>query len=69
MNNVKEDFNRGYLIATANIVHLHNEDCIAADVLRELGESEGIIKRLGMDDYDAKILRKLFREIKRRDCA
>jgi len=60
-------FAAGYLIATANIMHLHGEDTVAEDVLRELGATEGIIKRLDLCDYDAKVLRRLFRILSRRD--
>ena len=61
-----DEFTRGYLIAVANLSNLHDQPTIAADVLAELGESEGVIKRLGLGDYDAKPLRKLFRENARR---
>jgi predicted RNA-binding protein len=62
----KNAFMRGYLIAVANIMHTHGEDVIAEDVLNQLGVSEGIIKRLDFDDFDAKPLRKLFRSISSR---
>jgi len=62
----KNSFHHGYLIATANIVNLHGEDIIAGDVLNELGLTEGIIKKLDLSDYDAKPLRRLFREISRK---
>lgn len=61
----KDSFHHGYLIAVANIVHLHDEPTVARDVLQELGVTEGEIKRLDLCDYDAKPLRKLFREISR----
>ena len=61
-----DDFTRGYLIAVANIMHTHGEDVIAEDVLSELGETEGVLRRLGFDSFDAVPLRKLFREIARK---
>lgn len=62
----KDAFTRGYLIAVSTMMHQHGEDVIAEDCLGELGETEGVLKRLGMDDFDAKPLRKLFREISRK---
>lgn len=61
----RDQFKAGYLIAVANIMHLHHEDVIAEDVLRELGATEDVLKRLDLSDYDAKPLRKLFRNINR----
>lgn len=63
----RDAFDHGYLIAVANIVNLHDEPGIAEDVLRELGVSPNAVRRLDLCDYDAKPLRALFREIKRRD--
>lgn len=59
----KDDFTHGYLIAVSHIMHQHGEDVIAEDCLAELGVTEGVIKRLELDDFDAKPLRKLFRSI------
>lgn len=61
----RDEFNRGYLIAVANLVHLHDEPTLAQDVLAELGEGPTTIKRLGLSEYDAKPLRKMFRELAR----
>lgn len=63
---IKDAFNHGYLIAVANIMHLHDEPVIAEDVLQESGLTEADIKRLRLDTYDAKPLRKLFRALKAR---
>ena len=63
----RDSFTMGYLIATANIMNLHGEDVIAEDVLLQLCETEGVIKRLDLSDYDAKPLRKLFRNISRKE--
>ena len=62
----KDAFTQGYLLAVSNIVNLHGEDVVAEDVLDQLGETEGCIKRLDLCDYDAKPLRKLFRGISQR---
>lgn len=58
-----DSFTHGYLIAVANIMNLHGDDVIAADVLQEGGASPPDIKRLGLTDYDARPLRKLFRKL------
>ena len=67
MADAKNDpFVQGYLIAVANIVHLHDEPTIAEDVLRELQVNRRAIDP-DMNEYDAKVLRELFREIERKD--
>jgi len=62
----RDSFAHGYLIAVANLMNLHGSEVEAEDVLGELGETEGVIKRLDLTDYDAQPLRKLFREISRK---
>ena len=64
---IHDAFTHGYLIATANLINLHDQPTMAEDMLRELGETEGILKRLDLCDYDAKPLRKCFRNISARD--
>lgn len=59
----RDEFNRGYLIAVSTMMHQHGDDVIASDCLKELGVSEGILRKLGFDDFDAKPLRKLFRHL------
>ncbi len=61
-----DPFTCGYLLAVANILHLHGDEVIAGDVLGELGVTEGVLRRADFGDYDTKPLRKLFRIIKRR---
>jgi hypothetical protein len=61
----RDAFTRGYLIAVSTCFHQHGEDVICEDMLRDLGETEGVLKRLGFDDFDAKPLRKLMRNISR----
>jgi hypothetical protein len=59
-------FGHGYLIATANIVHLHDQPGIAEDVLREGGVKRADMETLGLTEYDLKPLRAMFREIERK---
>ena len=59
-------FQAGYLLAVSNLVNMHGADTEAADVLAELGVTESILKKLDLSDYDAKPLRRLFRDISRR---
>lgn len=60
-------FEAGYMIAVSNLVSLHGDDVMAADVLRELGARESVLKHMNFDDSDTKRLRRVFREISRRD--
>ncbi|MBN8241742.1 hypothetical protein JF546_01800 [Nitratireductor aquimarinus] len=53
------DFERGYVIACANLMALHDNEVIAADVLRELGIHWSKIARAGLCDCDIDALRKL----------
>lgn len=55
----EQDFERGYVIACANIANLHNEPTIAADVMAQLGISWTDVKRLGLGEYDMQALRKI----------
>lgn len=54
-----DEFQRGYLIATANIANLHNETVIAADVAAELGVTWAQIKAADFTDYDLLALKKI----------
>lgn len=51
------DFNHGYVIACCNLLHSHNEDSLAADLLAEAGLSEADIEALNLDEYDARALK------------
>ncbi|WP_404480011.1 hypothetical protein [Novosphingobium sp. BL-52-GroH] len=62
----KASFEAGYLIAVANIMHLHGDEVIAEDVLREGDIRANAVRRLDVNDFDARPLRKLFREMKRK---
>lgn len=64
---MRDEFMAAYLIAVANIIHLHDQPTIAEDVLREAQVNRNILKDMGFSDYDLKPLRALFREIERRD--
>lgn len=57
---MSDEFARGYLLAVANIMHLHGEDTIASDVLAESGVTKAAMERLGFDTYDVKRLRPLY---------
>jgi len=59
MPNEIDRFNIGYVIACANLVNLHDEPGLAADVMAELGVSWADIKRMGLTEYDMKALRKI----------
>jgi hypothetical protein len=50
------DFNRGYLIACCNIANLHNEECIASDVLIEAGIVQSDVTAMDLNEYDAAAL-------------
>lgn len=52
-------FNIGYVIACANLVNLHDEPGLAADVMAELGVSWADINRMRLTGYDMKALRKI----------
>ena len=60
----RDEFTAGYLIAVANIMHLHGEDVIARDVLAQLGADEDDMRRLDLADYDADQLRPLFEDLR-----
>ncbi|MFT8723803.1 MAG: hypothetical protein ABF759_14720 [Acetobacter malorum] len=52
----RKNFNAGYLIACCNIYNMHNEEGIAADILREAGITEAEVKALDLNEYDAEAL-------------
>lgn len=52
----------GYGIACAEIVRLHDEPTIAADVLNASSFSLSDFEDAGLDDYDLDEIKKLFRE-------
>jgi hypothetical protein len=56
------EFKRGYFMAVANLMQLHDADVIAGDVLSAYGH----VDLKGIDEHDRKLLRPLIREIKRR---
>lgn len=51
------EFKAGYLLACCNIVNMHGEETIAADVLAEAGISEADIAGLDLCEDDAEALR------------
>lgn len=62
----KQSFQAGYLIAVANIMHLHDEDMVATDVLHELGADASDPEKLGLTEYDREPLELLFENIANR---
>ena len=54
-------FDVGYVIACANIVNLHDEPTIAADVMLQSGLSWADVRRMGLTDYDMDALRAIKR--------
>lgn len=55
----KRAFNRGYLIACCNVANLHDEPCIASDVLAEAGISKREVKAMDLAEYDSAALREI----------
>lgn len=51
----------GYAIAVAEIVRMHDEPTIAADVINGSGFKLSDFESAGLDDYDLREIRKLFR--------
>lgn len=58
-------FHAGYVIAVANVCHLHGDPTIATDVLRELGISIEAVEDLKLTDYDLEALKPLFAQIEK----
>ncbi len=56
-------FVAGYLIAVANIVHLHGEEIVALDVLRECGCSRADAEKCDFTEYDTVVLEALFDQL------
>lgn len=46
------DFNIGYVLACANLVNLHDQPGMAADVMAEAGISWAEVKRMGLSEHD-----------------
>jgi len=58
----RRQFDAGYTLAVANLIHLHDQPGMAADVMAQTGITITDINRMGLTDYDLKPLRKMFRE-------
>lgn len=61
----KRGFIQGYAVAVGVIVRLHDHPSIAADLLQQSGFTLRDFERAGVDEYDLKPVRKLFREMRR----
>ncbi len=59
-------FLAGYLLAVANIMHLHGEEVIAKDVLQECGGDRADMVKCNFTEYDTDVLNPLFDLIERR---
>lgn len=62
----KAAFNNGYLIACCNLTNMHNEPCLASDVLAELGIVEADVATMDLSEYDARALAEI-RKARSRD--
>lgn len=60
-----KDFNAGYVLACANLVHTHGSPEMAADVMAQAGITWAEITRMDLGDYDMDALRKIKRETSR----
>lgn len=56
------DFNVGYVLACANLVNLHDQPGMAADVMAQAGISWAEVKRMGLSEYDMRALRLIRQE-------
>jgi hypothetical protein len=63
----KVSFDIGYLMAVANIIHLHEEPTIATDVLRDGQVSRKTLESFDLSEYDVRVLTPLFDDIDRQD--
>jgi hypothetical protein len=68
-DNKLDDFIHGYLVAVSTMLHLHDYPTIAEDLLREAGLTFSDAKRVGLDDFDMKILRPVFADTRRNDAS
>lgn len=58
----KADFNIGYTLACSNLVNLHDQPGIAADVMAQAGISWEEVEAMGLTEYDMKALREIKEE-------
>jgi hypothetical protein len=56
------DFNTGYLIACANLVNLHDQPGMAADLVAELGVTWKDVTAMNLSEYDMEALEKIKHE-------
>ncbi|MEO1908770.1 MAG: hypothetical protein ABGX08_17285 [Citromicrobium sp.] len=63
----KNAFNHGYLVAISTMLHQHDEPVMAEDALRDSGLQWQAVKALGLDEFDLKVLRPVFRDMERKD--
>ena len=65
----KNAFNHGYLLAISTMLHQHDDPVMAEDAIRDSGISWEQVRKLGLDEFDLKVLRPIFQEIERKDTA
>lgn len=56
---------RGYYLAVANLMRLHDQDVMARDVLRQYGK----VDFKGIDPLEIEILKPIYAEMRRRERA
>jgi hypothetical protein len=64
MRQDKKEFNRGFAVAVAMIVRLHDELVLAKDVYKENFMTLAQLKKCGVEDYDIESLKLVIKEIK-----
>lgn len=57
----KQAFDVGYTLAVSNLINLHDQPGMAADVIVQSDITLRKIEAMGLTDYDLKPLRKMFR--------
>ncbi len=52
-------FNTGYLIACCNLTNMHDQPCLASDVLAEAGITAANVAEMDLTEYDLRALEKI----------
>ena len=53
------EFKRGYMLACCNLVNMHDEPTIGAEVLAAADITKADVKAMDLTDYDATALREM----------
>ena len=59
----------GVLFPVQLVLHQHDDPVMAEDAIRDSGISWEQVRKLGLDEFDLKVLRPIFQEIERKDTA